>query len=106
MSLATLDQCSLISMPGALVLIGLNSPAPLLEGLRSSVSLWLGPPSIHRRMQRLALAFELATVSAARADSTSIQPEADAPKTPAAVNFMKSPRDRSISVEENIIGRG
>ena len=42
-------------MPAALVLIGLNSPAPLLSGLRSKVSLWLGPPSIHRRMHDLAL---------------------------------------------------
>src|SRR5262245_50615539 len=102
MSLDTLVQCSLISMPAALVLVGLNSPAPLLCGLRSSVSLWLGPPSIQRRMQCLALAFGLALVSAARADKTPIHPEAEAPNTPAADSFKKSRRVRSWRVDENM----
>jgi hypothetical protein len=74
-TLATPGRCSLISIPGALVFIGLNSPAPLLSGFKSRVSLWLGPPSIHRRMQCLALAFGLATVPAARAARTFIHPE-------------------------------
>src|SRR3954471_19469458 len=102
MSLDMFVQCSLISTPGALVLIGLKSPAPLLLGLRSSVSLWLGPPSIHRRMQCLARAFGLVRVSAARADRTSIHPEAEAPNTPAADSFRKSRRDRSRRLGENM----
>src|SRR3954452_5844562 len=101
MSLDTLVQCSLISTPGALVLIGLKSPAPLLWGLRSSVSLWLGPPSIQRRTQCLALAFGLVRVSAARADRTSIHPEAEAPNTPAADRPRKSRRGRSRRVRKN-----
>src|SRR5437868_13208580 len=104
MSLDTFAQCSLISTPGALVLTGLKSPAPLLWDLRSSVSLWLGPPSIQRRMQCLAFALGLARVSAARADRTSIHPEAEAPNTPAADNLRKSRRDRSIRWEENMAG--
>src|SRR5829696_3578460 len=104
MSLDMFVQCSLISTPGALVLTGLNSPAPLLWGLRSRVSLWLGPPSIHKRMQCLARALELARVSAARADRTSIHPEAEAPKTPAADSRRKSRRDRSVRVRENMAG--
>ena len=52
---AIFGRCSLISMPGAEVAMGLKSPAPLLPGLRSKVSLWLGPPSIHIRMHDLAL---------------------------------------------------
>src|SRR5688572_26770329 len=76
---AIFGRCSLISTPGALVLIGLNSPAPLLSGLRSKVSLWLGPPSIHRRMHdfaglRPAAAFAI----------TGSQPESVGANTPAA----------------------
>src|SRR6476659_6971199 len=96
--LAIFGRCSLISVPRALVSIGLNSPAPLLSGLRSRVSLWLGPPSIQRRMQRLAFAFELAGDSSARAARTFIQPENEAPNTPAADSFRKSRRDFSSSV--------
>src|SRR5262245_19340933 len=104
MSLATPGRCSLISMPGALVLIALNSPAPLLWGLRSSVSLWLGPPSIHRRMQFLALALGRAPVPAARAARTFIHPENDAAKTPAADSLRKSRRDFSRRDWENMGG--
>src|SRR4051812_14069032 len=104
MSLDMFVQCSLISTPGALVLTGLKSPAPLLPGLRSRVSLWLGPPSIQRRMQCLALALGLARASPARADRTSIHPEAEAPNTPAADSLRKSRRDRSDRWEENMAG--
>src|SRR5262245_31964840 len=102
MSLATSARCWLISIPDALVLIGLNSPAPLLSGFRSRVSLWLGPPSIQRRMQRLAFAFGLAGDSSARAARTFIHPENEAPNTPAADSFRKSRRDFSSSVFENM----
>src|SRR5262245_56087920 len=105
-SLATSGRCWLISIPGALVLIGLNSPAPLLSGFRSSVSLWLGPPSLQRRMQRLAFAFGLAGDSSARAARTFIQPENEAPNTPAADSFRKSRRDFSRRVSENMEALG
>ena len=52
--LATLGRCSLISTPPAEVAIGLNGPPFFsLSGLRSQVSMWLGPPDIQSRMQLL-----------------------------------------------------
>src|SRR5215207_9344370 len=79
---AIFGKCSLISTPEALVLIGLNSPAPLLSGLRSNVSLWLGPPSIHRRMHDLAWPLPLAAAAFA---ITGSQPDSAGANTPAAV---------------------
>ena len=79
-------------MPGTAVVIGLNSPASLVPGLRSKVSLWLGPPSIHSRMQDLCLTPD----AAARAASTLSQPDIAAPPTPAADSFRKSRRDRPL----------
>src|SRR5262249_30474042 len=88
MSWAILGKCSLISMPGASVLTGLNSPAPLDSGLRSKVSLWLGPPAIHSRMHDLVF---LPWAAAARA-STGRKPEDEAAETPAAVSCLMSRR--------------
>jgi hypothetical protein len=44
---------SLICVPGTLVGMGRNSPriSEGASGLRSNMSMWLGPPSIHKRMQ-------------------------------------------------------
>src|SRR5947209_19314757 len=104
---ASLGRCSLISMPGTLVWIGLNSPAPALCGLRSNVSLWLGPPSIHSRMHDLVLSFAWA----ARVARTLSQPDIEAPSTPAADSLTKSRRDNplriadcGLRIEENMIG--
>ena len=83
-------------MPGTAVGIGLNSPPLAVPGFRSKVSLWLGPPSIHRRMQALCLT----PASAARAASTPIQPDIAAPPTPAADNRRKSRRDRPAGVQK------
>src|SRR5262249_27111708 len=80
-----------ISMPGASVLMGLNSPAPLESGFMSKVSLWLGPPAIHNRTQD----FFLAPWAAAARASTGRKPDSDAAETPAAVHFSMSRRDRS-----------
>src|SRR5438132_4849499 len=102
-SLAIFGRCSLISTPGALVLIGLNSPAPLLSGLRSKVSLWLGPPSIHRRMHDLALPLPLAAAAFA---ITGIQPDSDVANTPAADSLRKSRRVFSFRRSENMEGSG
>src|SRR5947209_8971903 len=89
--LATLGKCSLIWMPGAVVAMGLKSPASLVPGFKSNVSLWLGPPSIHRRMQDLCLP----GVAAARPASTCSQPDSDTADTPAADSFNHSRRERS-----------
>src|SRR4051812_8803783 len=90
--LATFGKCSLIFTPAALVGIALNSLAPLPSVLISKVSLWLGPPSIHMRMQRLAFALGLVVAPAAWAARTFIHPEKEAPNTPAAESFRKSRR--------------
>src|SRR3954452_9808174 len=52
--LATLGRCSQLLTPLAEVWIGLNGPPFFsLSGLRFHVSMWLGPPPIHSRMQLL-----------------------------------------------------
>src|SRR4051812_32506320 len=91
-------------MPGTDVGMGLNSPAPLLSGLRSKVSLWLGPPSIHRRMQLLAF-FPWAGAVAAVFASTFSHPDAEKVPPPAVANCMKDRRVCSCRREENIFGR-
>src|SRR5437763_2222083 len=106
MSLASFGRCSLTSIPGAEVLIGLNSPAPLLSGLRSNVSLWLGPPSIHRRMQLLCFFGATESAAAAWLARTDIQPDADAAPTPAAESFRKSRRERSDRLMGNMACEG
>src|SRR5579863_594163 len=85
-TLATFGRCSLISIPEAAVLIGLKVPAPLLSGLRSKVSFWLGPPSIHSRMHDLAGVF----LPAAALASTGSHPDSAGANTPAAVSLRKS----------------
>src|SRR3984957_11281794 len=94
---ATLGKCSLIAISGALVLIGLKSPEPLLSGLRSKVSLWLGPPSIQRRMQDLAVLLPAAALA-----RTGSQPERAGANAPAADSLRKSRRVFSCNREENI----
>ena len=58
--IASLSTCRAIRgkyshtwMPGTLVLIGRNGPPVGRPGFMSKVSMWLGPPAIHKRMQRL-----------------------------------------------------
>src|SRR4051794_15773409 len=94
---AIFGRCSLISMPGTLVLIGLNSPAPLLSGFRSKVSLWLAPPSIHRRMHDLALPLPLLAAALA---ITGSQPDSEVANTPAADSRRKSRRVFSLRRSE------
>src|SRR5260221_4237633 len=50
---ANCGKCSLIWMPLVAVWIWRNGPPWSVPGRRSKVSLWLGPPAIHRRMQFL-----------------------------------------------------
>src|SRR5438874_2004108 len=97
---AVFGRCSLISTPGALVLIGLKSPAPLLCGLRSNVSLWLGPPAIQSMMQDLALVG--GAPAAAWLASTFIHPEKDATPTPAALSWRNRRRVVSFRRSENM----
>ena len=52
--LATVGRCSLIWTPEAEVAIGLNGPPFLSDsGLRSQVSMWLGPPPIQSKIRLL-----------------------------------------------------
>ena len=73
MCLATFGRCSLILMPGTLVAISLKGPPLAWPGLRSKVSIWLGPPFIHSRMhERLRCGS-----SAAAAASRPSQPDSE-----------------------------
>src|SRR5688572_28122704 len=98
--LAILGRCSLIWMPGTLVAMGLNSPPSLVPGLRSKVSLWVGPPSIHRTMQDLCLT----PVWAAWAASTGSQPDSEVAATPAADSLSRSRRERSLVMVGSPLG--
>ena len=79
---ASFGKCGPSSIPGTVVWIGLNGPLLAWPGLGSKVSVWLGPPDIQSRMHDLRR-LGCAAVSAARA---SIQPEAEAPRAPAAAS--------------------
>jgi hypothetical protein len=79
---ASLGRCCEILMPGAAVSIAWNGPPCACPGLGSNVSVWLGPPVIHRRMHD----FRRFGSAAAEAASVSIQPEAEAPMAPAEAN--------------------
>src|SRR5437762_11005396 len=63
MAAASLVKCSLIRNPGTAVAISFEGPPFLWPGLRSQVSVWLGPPDIHRTMHALAGFFPAAAAS-------------------------------------------
>src|SRR5438132_6747517 len=88
--LAILGRCSLILMPGTAVAISLNGPPLTVPGFKSNVSIWLGPPFIHRRMHERRRCGLLAA-AAARFSS---QPDMEKLTTPADVNVSHSRRDR------------
>src|SRR5947209_6179402 len=87
---ASCGKCSLIWTPGTLVLMARYGPPCGVPGLRSKVSLWLGPPSIHSTMHFLACWL----FWAARLARIGSQPDSEAPPTPRADSFTKSRRDR------------
>src|SRR5262245_22864559 len=78
-------------MPGTLVAISLNGPPFLCPGLRSKVSIWLGPPFIHNRMHDRLRCGRGAAASASRPN----QPDSEEPTTPAAVSRSQSRRART-----------
>src|SRR5262245_43562789 len=88
--LATPGRCSLILIPGTLVAISLTGPPLACPGLRSNVSMWLGPPDIHRRMH----AFLRAGCAAAAPARFSSQPDSDTPAKPRLLRRSQSRRDR------------
>src|SRR4051812_34494409 len=102
MCLAIFGRCSLIWISGADVWIGLNSPAPFEPGLRSNVSLWLGPPAIHRRMHDLALAVADGAAALARLARTCSHPDMDDAPTPIADSCRKRRRVDSLSRSESM----
>src|SRR5262249_8919111 len=85
---------SLILMPETLVSISLKMPPLSVPGLRSNVSIWLGPPFIHRRMHE-RLRFGFFAASSAKAGS---HPDSEPPRTPAAANLRYSRREREIAI--------
>src|SRR5262245_41586575 len=92
MTFAVRGRCSLTCRPGTDVGIGLNSPPSRVPGFMSKVSLCDGPPSIHRRMHALCLAF----VWAAWVASTLSQPDIEVAATPAADSLSRSRRERLL----------
>src|SRR5438105_3412549 len=97
MIVAIFGRCSEICTPDTLVAIGLNSPASLVPGFMSKVSLWLGPPSIHKRMHDLVFA----RASAARAASGASQPDSDGASTPSDDRRRKSRREKELNIGGN-----
>src|SRR6202012_1734594 len=57
---ASFGRCSLNRSPGTAVAVSLYGPPFLWPGLRSQVSVWLGPPDIHRTMHALVGFFSAA----------------------------------------------
>src|SRR5262249_14505885 len=51
---ASFGRFSLIRSPATAVSVSFEGPPFLWPGLRSQVSVWLGPPDIHRTMHALA----------------------------------------------------
>src|SRR5260370_750468 len=84
----TLGRCALISRSAG-ASRSRKGPPFLWPGLRSKVSVWLGPPLIHRRMQLRLRSLLLATSAA----SVSSQPDIEAPTAPAEASFNQSRRD-------------
>src|SRR5262245_55400580 len=62
---AIFGRYSQIWMPGTLVAFGRNSPPVGRPGFMSKVSIWLAPPFIHRRMQRLPAFFAVSAAERA-----------------------------------------
>src|SRR6202795_3659502 len=93
MCLAILGKCSLIWMPETAVSIALKGPPLACPGFRSKVSIWLGPPFIHRRMhERLRsglVAFCCATASS--------QPDSENPTVPAMADNLSASRRDSLA---------
>src|SRR5205809_3734341 len=89
MNLAILGRCSLILMPVTEVSISLNGPPLAWPGLRSNVSIWLGPPFIHSRMHDRLRCGSFAAAPAMR----SSQPDIEKPTNPAAVYRSRSRLD-------------
>ena len=85
---ASLGRCSEIRTPGAAVSIALNGPPCEWPGLGSKVSVWLGPPVIHKRMHD----FRRFGSDAAEAASVPNQPEADEPRAPAEASLINCRR--------------
>src|SRR5262249_39754145 len=85
----SLGRCSLIWMPGTAVGMALYGPPLTWPGFRSKVSIWLGPPVIHRRMQAF-LRFGCAAASLARASN---HPAALQLATPADISRSQSRRE-------------
>src|SRR5262249_30545775 len=86
--LAILGRCSQILTPGVSVCVSLKVPPLAVPGFKSKVSIWLGPPFIHKRMH------DLRRGSGADASARpSSHPEAEPPSTPSAESLNQSRRE-------------
>src|SRR5262249_39136195 len=79
----------LMRRPGVAVAIALNGPPLAWPGLRSNVSVWLGPPAIQSKMHERRRRGSAATSSA----NVSIQPDSELATTPAADRPIQSRRE-------------
>src|SRR5215471_15138302 len=86
---AILGRYSLMRRSGAEVLISLKGPPLACPGFKSNVSIWLGPPFIHNRMQARLGVLPALAVSAAKARS---QPDIENPTQPAVETRNQSRR--------------
>src|SRR5262245_53792019 len=90
---ATWGRCSLMRMPGTAVWISLNGPPLACPGLRSKVSIWLGPPAIHSRMHDRLRRGSFAAVEARALN----QPESEPPASAAEVACSQARREQCRS---------
>src|SRR5438876_6800890 len=97
MNLAILGKCSLIRIPGIAVAISLYGPPLTWPGFRSKVSIWLGPPFIHSRIQER----RRCGLAAASAANVSSQPDTEQPSAPAvdSRNHSRRVKDGSRVIE-------
>src|SRR5262245_15355523 len=97
---ATCGRFSPILTPVTEVAISFEGPPFSWPGLRSNRSMVAGPPDIHNRMQER---FRCCSGAAASANLPN-QPEAPAPRAPAALSFIQARRDRMGAVTDDLLG--
>src|SRR5260221_11164797 len=99
--LASWGKCSEKGMRATLVAISLNGPPLAWPGLRSQVSIWLGPPFIHSRMQARLRWGSLALSWANRPS----QPDIEMPAALAAARRSQSRLENSRMGDSLLIRR-
>src|SRR5580700_4548419 len=97
--LASSGRCSENLTPATLVAVSLNGPPLAWPGLRSNVSIWLGPPFIHKRMQAR---FRLGSLALRRARFPS-HPDIETPTAPIADIRSQSRRESEFDNDDLMV---